>query len=174
MAKRYRPVNRDQPFLLPPDMREWLRPDHPVWLVIRVVEDHLDTSAFHAGRRTGGPGTAGYDPDMLVTVLVWAYAHQVTSSRQIEALCGTDVAFRVICAGSTPDHSTISRFRGAFPGAAQELFAQVLGLCARLGMGQPGAGDAGRDEDRRECVEVGEPVRGPAAGAGRAGRGPSR
>ena len=48
MAKGYRPVDRDQPFLLPPDMREWLPADHPVWLVIEAVEDHLDTSAFHA------------------------------------------------------------------------------------------------------------------------------
>lgn len=75
MAKGYRPVNRDQGFLLPPDMREWLGGDHPVWLVIRVVEEHLDTGGFHARRRTGGAGAAGYDPDMLVTVLVWAYAH---------------------------------------------------------------------------------------------------
>ena len=63
MAKGCRPVDRDQPFLFPPDMREWLPPGHPVWLVITVVADHLDTSAFQAGRRTGGPGTAGYDPD---------------------------------------------------------------------------------------------------------------
>jgi transposase len=138
MAKRYRPVDRDQPFLFPPDMREWLPPDHPVHLVITVVEDHLDTSAFHACRRTGGAGTAGYDPDMLATVLAWAYAHEVTSSRRIEELCRTDVAFRLICAGNLPDHSTVARFRGAFPEAAGEFFAQVLILCARLGMGRLG------------------------------------
>jgi transposase len=138
MAKGYRPVGRDQPFLLPPDMREWLPEDHPVWLVIRVVDDHLDTSAFHARRRTGGPGTAGYDPDMLVAVLVWAYAHGVTSSREIERLCGTDVAFRVICGGNLPDHVTVARFRGDFPGAVAVLFAEVLKLCARLGMGKLG------------------------------------
>ena len=138
MAKRYRPVDRDQPYLFPPSMRDWLPPGHPVWLVIRVVEDHLDTSAFHARRRTGGAGTAGYDPDMLVTVLVWAYAHQVTSSRRIEQLCGTDVAFRVICAGNLPDHATIARFRADFTEAAGEFFAQVLALCARLGMGKLG------------------------------------
>src|SRR5215469_11144695 len=138
MAKRYRPVDRDQSFLLPPDMRDWLPPGHPVWLVISAVEDHLDTGAFHALRRTGGPGAAGYDPDMLVMVLVWAYAHGVTSSRRIEQLCGTDVAFRVICAGNLPDHVTIARFRAAFAGAAGELFAQVLVLCARLGMGKLG------------------------------------
>jgi len=138
MAKRYRPVDRDQPFLLPPDMREWLRADHPVHLVITVVEDHLDTSAFHAGRKTGGAGTAGYDPDMLAAVLAWAYAHEVTSSRRIEELCRTDVAFRLICGGNLPDHSTVARFRGDFPAAVGEFFAEVLVLCARLGMGRLG------------------------------------
>ncbi len=138
MAKRYRPVDRDQPYLFPPSMRDWLPEDHPVWLVIRAVEEHMDTSAFHALRHTGGPGTAGYDPDMLVTVLTWAYAHQVTSSRRIEQLCGTDVAFRVICAGNTPRHVTIAEFRKAFPEAIGQFFAQVLALCARLGMGKLG------------------------------------
>jgi transposase len=137
MAKRYRPVQRDQGFLFPPDMREWLPDGHPVWLVIAAVE-RMDTRAFHRWRKTGGAGAAGYDPDMLVSVLVWAYAHQVTSSRRIERLCQTDVAFRVICGGNLPDHTTIARFRGAFPAAAAEFFAEVLGLCARLGMGRLG------------------------------------
>jgi transposase len=138
MAKRYRPVRRDQPFLFPPDMRDWLPAGHPVWLVITAVEDHLDTSAFHAGRKTGGAGTAGYDPDMLVTVLTWAYAHQVTSSRRTGQLCHTDVAFKVICGGSLPDHVTFARFRSDFPDAVAGFFAQVLALCARLGMGKLG------------------------------------
>ena len=118
-------------------MREWLPSDHPVWLVIRAVE-RMDTRAFHARRRTGGPGTAGYDPDMLVTLLVWAYAQGVVSSRRMESLCGTDVAFRVICGGNLPDHVTIARFRGDFADAVTVLFGQVLILCARLGMGKLG------------------------------------
>src|SRR6202042_3906446 len=138
MAKGSRPVDRDQPFLFPPDMREWLPEDHPVWLVIRAVGGHMDTSAFHAGRRTGGAGAAGYDPDMLVTVLVWAYANRVASSRRMEELCRTDVAFRVICAGNLPDHVTFARFRADFPGEVGDFFAGVLVLCARLGMGKLG------------------------------------
>src|SRR5215469_4656811 len=138
MAKEYRPVLRDQPFLLPPDMRDWLPADHPVWLVISAVEDHLDTSVFHADRKTGGAGAPGYDPDMLLTVLTWAYAHQVTSSRRIEELCRTDVAFRVACGGSTPDHATIARFREDFPDVIAGFFAGVLALCAELGMGRLG------------------------------------
>jgi transposase len=118
-------------------MREWLPEGHPVWLVIEAVA-LLDTSAFHARRKTGGAGAAGYDPDMLVTLLIWAYANEVTSSRRIERLCGQDVAFRVICAGDAPDHTVVARFRKDFAGAVPSLFAEVLGLCARLGMGKVG------------------------------------
>src|SRR5260370_8718142 len=57
-------VDRDQPYLFPPSLRDWLAEDHPVWLVIRVVEDHLDTSAFHGLRRTGGAGGGRADPRM--------------------------------------------------------------------------------------------------------------
>ena len=110
VAKGYRPVDRDQQFLMPPDMREWLSADHPVWLVIAAVGE-LDTSAVHAHRRTGGVGRAGYHPDMLLTLLMWAWAQGVRSSRRIERACEQDIAFRVICAGDVPDHVTISRFR---------------------------------------------------------------
>src|ERR1700727_3496082 len=127
MAKGYRPVDRDQPFLLPPDMREWLPAGHAVWLVIEAVR-LLDTGAFHARRRTGGAGAAGYDPDMLVTLLVWAYANGSTSSRRIERLCAQDVAFRVICAGHVPDHVTVARFPQQFADTAADLFAEVLVL----------------------------------------------
>jgi transposase len=137
MAKGYRPVDRDQVFLLPPDMREWLPAGHPVYLVIEALE-RMDTSAFHARRRTGGAGAPGYDPDMLLAVLVWAYAHKESSSRRMEELCRTDVAFRVICAQNLPDHSTIARFRKDFGEAVPGFFAQVLILCARLGMGRLG------------------------------------
>jgi transposase len=158
MAKGYRPVDRDQPFLLPPDMRQWLPAGHAVWLVIEAVR-LLDTSAFHARRRTGGAGAAGYDPDMMVTLLVWAYANGVTSSRRIERLCQQDVAFRVVCAGHVPDHVTVARFRQQFAETAASLFAQVLVLCARLGLGQVGTvaldgtkigADASKDANRTE------------------------
>jgi transposase len=138
MAKRYRRVPRDQAFLLPPDMRDWLPPGHPVWLVIEVADHHLDTTAVHALRRAGGAGTAGFDPDMLLALLVWAYANRVTSSRRIERLCRAGISFRVICAGDVPDHVTIARFRAGLGEAAGALFDQVLVLCARLGMGQLG------------------------------------
>lgn len=137
VAKGYRPVDRDQLFLQPPDMREWLPAADPVWLVIDAVA-HLDTAAIHRTRRTGGVGRAGYDPDMLLTVLIWGWANGHRSSRTLERLCSRDVAFRIICAGDAPDHATISRFRADSATAMENLYVQVLMLCARLGMGNLG------------------------------------
>ena len=163
MANRYRPVDREQAFLLPPDMGQWLEPGHFVWFVIDAVEA-LDTSAFHDGRRLGGRGRQGWDPDMLLALLIYCYAQGRRSSRRIEALCCTDVACRVICANQRPDHTAIARFRAEHEAAFKTLFAQVVGLCVRQGAGRVGtlaidgtkiAADASRWRNRtREVIEA--------------------
>jgi transposase len=126
-------VDREQPFLLPPSMTDWLPDDHLVWFVIEAITQ-LDTTAFHARARLGGVGRRGYDPEMLLTLLVYAMAHGVRSSRQIERLCHTDVAFRIICASDVPDHTVLARFRQQHEQALCDLLTATLVLCARLGM----------------------------------------
>ncbi|HEY6577129.1 MAG TPA: transposase [Mycobacterium sp.] len=138
MAKGFRPVDRGQRFLVPPDMREWLPADHLVWFVLDAVAG-LDLAGFRAGRRLGGAGRAAYDPGMLLALLIYAYAVGQRSSRQIERLCQTDVAFRIVCAQDAPDHATIARFRAEQERALDGLFTQVLMVCARAGMGRVGA-----------------------------------
>lgn len=137
MAKGFRPVDRDQQFLLPPDMRQWLPAAHLVWFLLELV-DQLDVTVFTARHRLGGAGRQAYAPRMLLALLVYAYATGQRSSRQIERLCVTDVAYRVICAQDAPDHSTIARFRRAHAAAFTELFGQVLAICAAAGMGRFG------------------------------------
>jgi transposase len=137
VAKSFRPVERDQQFLLPPDMRAWLPADHLVWFVLDAVAG-LDLAAFRDRRRLGGAGRAAYDPAMLLGLLIYGYALGQRSSRQIERLCQTDVAFRIACAQDVPDHVTIARFRAEHEAALGGLFEQVLLLCARAGMGRVG------------------------------------
>ena len=65
MARFYRPVNRDQPFLLPQDMRDWLPVGHLVWFLLETVRE-LDLGVFHARHSNAGAGRAAYDPGMMV------------------------------------------------------------------------------------------------------------
>ena len=111
--------------LLPVDMREWLPEDHLAWFVLETVEV-LDTSGLECSRRVGAAGRAGYDPRMLFALLVYAYCWGIRSSRAIERLCTTYVAFRVLCAQDPPDHTTIARFRAEAGPAFAGLFTQVL------------------------------------------------
>jgi transposase len=133
MAYSYKPVDRSQPFLLPPDVREWLPEGHLVWLVLDVVK-RLDTSVLHARHRRDGVGRQAYDPDMLLALLIYAYCTGVRSSRAIERLCQVDVAYRVVCANLVADHSTIARFRQGHQRVAQSLFVEVLAICAQAGL----------------------------------------
>lgn len=126
-------VDREQPFLMPPSVVEWLPEDHLAWHVIDVVAE-LDLSGFLKAYRLDGRGGAAYDPEMMVALLVYAYCGGQMSSRQIERACLTDVAFRVITANQVPDHTSIARFRQRHEEALKGLFVQVLAVCARAGM----------------------------------------
>jgi transposase len=137
VAKDFRRPDRDQGFLLPPDIREWLPQGHLVWFVIDAV-DQLDLTGFARRAKVGAAGRAPFDPAMLVTLLIYAYAHGERSSRQIERLCQVDIAFRVICGNDAPDHTTIARFRAGHEDVFSDLFTQVLVMCARAGLGRFG------------------------------------
>jgi transposase len=119
-------------------MREWLPSDHVVWVLLEVV-DHLDITELEARYAQGGPGRRAYDPRMLLALLIYAYSAGIRSSRQIERLCRTDVAMRVICGLQVPDHTVIARFRQRHQDSVRALFTQVLVICAKAGMGRLGA-----------------------------------
>jgi transposase len=125
--------DRDQELLLPPSLREWLPGDHLAWFVLDAV-DELDLSAFYAAYREDGWGRAAFDPQMMVALLLYAYAVGERSSRAIERRCREDVAFRVITANRIPDHATIARFRARHEQALANTFVQVLALCAKAGL----------------------------------------
>src|SRR5215212_8848735 len=133
MPQRFVTCDREQSFLMPPDVREWLPTNHLAWFVIDAVED-MDLDPFYAAYRLDGRSRPPYDPAMMVALLLYAYARGVPSSRRIERACVEDVAFRVIAAQQRPDHATIARFVERHQRALADVFGSVLGLCARAGL----------------------------------------
>lgn len=128
MGYNFRTFNRDQLYLLPPSLREWLPEDHLAWFIVDAV-DQMDLQPFLSAYRSDGWGASGYHPSVMVCLLLYAYCLGERSSRQIERLCREDVAFRVVSANITPDHSTIARFRRRHQEALAGLFVDVLQLC---------------------------------------------
>src|SRR4051794_9296605 len=137
MGQRFVVCDREQSFLMPPDVREWLPPRHLAWFVIDAVAE-MDLEAFYVAYRVDGRSRPPYDPAMMVALLLYAYARGIRSSRVIERACGEDVAFRVLAAQQRPDHATIARFVERHEAAIAGLFGEVLTLCARSGLAQVG------------------------------------
>jgi transposase len=133
MARDFIRVDRGQLLLMPPSLNEWLPEGHLVWTVLGAVEQ-MDLSRFNESYRLGGAGRPPYDPQMLVALLLYAYARGNRSSRGIERACWEDVAFKVITSLRTPDHSTIAEFRRRHEADIAELFDDVLGLCREAGL----------------------------------------
>src|SRR3954454_15127481 len=137
MGQRFVVCDREQSFLMPPDVREWLPPRHLAWFVIDAVAE-MDLEAFYVAYRVDGRSRPPYDPAMMVAVLLYAYARGIRSSRVIERACEEDVAFRVLAAQQRPDHATLARFLERHEDAIAGLFGEVLTLCARSGLAKVG------------------------------------
>src|SRR5579884_2053423 len=137
MPQNFIDSGREQGFLLPPDVRDWLPADHLAWFVIDAVAQ-MDLSAFYAAYRADGHGRAAYEPSLMVTLVLYAFATGVRSSRAIERHCRQDVAYRVITGNLLPDHATIARFVARHEQALAGLFGEVLRLCGEAGLVKPG------------------------------------
>jgi transposase len=136
MPQNFIESRREQGFLLPPDVRDWLAADHLAWFVIDAVAE-MDLGAFYGAYRADGHGRAAYEPSIMVSVLMYAYATKVRSSRAIECHCRQDVAYRVITGNLLPDHATVARFVVRHEGALADLFGEVLRLCGEAGLVKP-------------------------------------
>jgi transposase len=137
MGQNFIACDREQSFLMPPDVREWLPDGHLALVVIDAVAE-MDLAAFYADHRADGHGRPAYEPAMMVALLLYAYARGVRSSRVIERGCEEDVAYRVIAAHQHLDHATIARFVVPHEEPLAGLFGAVLGLCARAGLAKVG------------------------------------
>ena len=147
---------REQVFLMPPSLLDWVPEGHLVWTILASVEE-MDLSAFYADYRADGHGRPAYDPRMMVALLHYAYARGNRSSRGIERACSENVAYRVICSDHVPDHSTIAEFRVRHERALADVFGELLGLCGAAGLvgvgviaidGTKVAANASRDANR--------------------------
>src|SRR3954451_18730402 len=133
MAQRFIACDREQSFLMPPDVREWLPEDHFAWFVLEAVES-MELGAFYGVYRADGRSRPAFDPAMMVALILYAYARGNRSSRAIERACVEDVAYRVIAAQTQPDHATLARFVERHQDALAGVFGEVLGLCASAGL----------------------------------------
>jgi transposase len=133
-VKAYRAYSPEQSFLLPPSPRDWLPEGHLSKFVLSLVAD-LDLSEIEDALQTKDPrGERPYSPLMMTSLLLYAYATGVFSSRGIERATVEDIAFRFLAANQHPHFTTINQFRAKHRKALSNLFVQVLQACMSAGL----------------------------------------
>ena len=137
MPTTFRPCAPDQSFLFPPSPRDWLPEGHLAFCIADTVAA-LDLEAFYAPYAGDGRRNQPFDPQMMVTVLLYAYATGTFSSRRIARKLEEDVAYRVLAAGNFPAHRTIADFRRQHLAAFEALFGQVVRIAREAGVVQLG------------------------------------
>ena len=120
---RFRPIDRQTSYLLPPSIQDWLPESHLARYIVDVVEG-LDLSALE--RAYAGRGSEAYHPALLLSLLMYGYATGVHSSRKIERATYDSVVFRFIACDQHPDHDTLATFRRRFGEQFADVFVQVL------------------------------------------------
>ena len=64
MSQNFIGCDREQVFLMPPSLRDWVAEDHLVWTVLEAVQA-MDLSGFYAAYRADGDGRPAYEPSMM-------------------------------------------------------------------------------------------------------------
>src|ERR1017187_2113245 len=102
-------------------------PGHPVRRVAAVVE-HLDGSAFcqPLKAREGVAGRDATDPQLLVSLWLYACVRGIGSARELARQCQEHAPFRWLCGGVSVNHHLLSDFRTAHGEALDQLLTQVI------------------------------------------------
>jgi len=164
---------------------ELLAPDHrarAVWLFV----ERLDLSALHSKVKAieGGPGQPAADPQVLLSLWLYATLEQVGSARALARLCREHHGFRWLCGGVRVNHHLLADFRVAHPEALDGLLTQSFAALLHAGVAElervaqdgvrvrasAGAASFRRRRTLEECEQaaVAEVARLRAAGAGEA------
>lgn len=131
MNHKFIPTNRDQLYLFPPAIQDWLPEKHLARFVVDIVSQ---LNLRPLAETYSGKGFKAYHPEILLSLLFYGYATGVFSSRKIEKATYDSVAFRFISANTHPDHDTIASFRKRFLEQLKPLFIQILTLAHEMGL----------------------------------------
>ena len=135
MSEKFRQLDRQSPFILPPSIEDWLPEGHLARFIVDILEQ-LDLTPIQ--NAYSGRGKTAHHPQMLLSLLFYGYATGVFSSRKLERATYDSVAFRYLAANEHPDHDTIAAFRKRFLPELSQLFVKILQIAHEMGVLQLG------------------------------------
>jgi transposase len=99
-----------------------------------LIDNKLDLSIFHNKYQNEDNGRPAYAHSVLLKIILFAYSRGITSSREIQWCCETNIIFKALSCDTVPHFTTIAAFVSGSSGQIAQLFEQVLLVCHQQGL----------------------------------------
>lgn len=117
------------------DVESLIEDDHCARLIWQLV-GRLDLRLYYLqiAAVEGRAGREHTDPQLLISLWLYAYSRGISSAREIARRCTFEPAFQWLCGLEPISHRTLSGFRSEFKAGLDDLFVQVLGMLSAEGL----------------------------------------
>jgi transposase len=128
-------VNRQQMSWRAVDVEKLIGEDHPARAIWALV-GRLDLSSFYRAIESSVEegGRPAFDPQLLISLWVYAYSQGIGSAREIARRCEYDPAFQWLTGLTEVNYHTLADFRVEKQQELNELFTQVLAALSKEGL----------------------------------------
>ena len=131
---KYIPYNYDQHSMVVINYKEQLQPGTFEHAIHFLIENKLDLSIFYPNYKNDDGGRPAYDPAILLKIILFSYSKGITSSREIEWCCETNIIFKALSCDTVPHFTTIASFVSSHALEIENLFEQILLICDEQGL----------------------------------------
>jgi transposase len=128
-------VNRQQMSWRAVDVERLIEEEHLARAIWELI-GRLDLSSFYAGIESSAAegGRPAFDPQLLISLWVYAYSQGIASAREVARRCEYDPAFQWLTGLLEVNYHTLADFRVAKQQELDELFTQVLASLSKEGL----------------------------------------
>jgi len=132
---RCKPVQRRQLLLRTVDVEKLVGPGHAVRAIWELA-GKMDLKAFYAeiGALEGEAGRPAWDPQVLISLWIYAYKDGVGTAREITRRCEYHPAYQWLTGMEVVNYHTLADFRIAHQAALDGFFIEVLGVLSHQGL----------------------------------------
>ena len=134
MMPRFKPLNYQQNSMVVINYLDQLQAGTFEHAIHHLIDEKLDLSVFYPRYQNDSTGRPAYDPAALLKVILFAYSKGITSSREIQWCCETNVIFKALSCDSVPHFTTIAAFVSGRRKEIEQVFEQVLLICHTQGL----------------------------------------
>ena len=131
---KFIPYDPNQSKMVVLNYADQLQPGTFEFAIHYLIENKLDLSVFYPRYQNDDTGRPAYDPALLLKIILFAYSKGITSSREIQWCCETNIIFKALACDQVPHFTTLAAFVSERRDEIENVFEQVLMICDQEGL----------------------------------------